>query len=74
MRVSHTAFTPKREHLTRIMSTGMNVPGQTAPHQASSIDTDVYWHTLGRAQQSVKPHENSLQKRPRFDSAFLQEN
>jgi len=52
------------------MSTGMEMPGQTAPHLASSIDTDVYWHALRRAQQSVKSYEKSLQKRPQLDSAF----
>jgi hypothetical protein len=56
------------------MSTGLNAPGQTAPHLDFSIDTDVYWHSLGRAHQSVKPQEKSLQKRPQFDSAFPQEN
>ena len=29
----------KSEHLTPIMSTDVKVPGQTAPHLASSIDT-----------------------------------
>jgi hypothetical protein len=45
----------KSEHLTRIMSTGRKVPGQTAPHLAFSIDTDVYWHSLGRAKRSGEP-------------------
>jgi hypothetical protein len=45
----------KCEHLMRRVSTGVNVSGQTAPHLASSIDTDVYWHALGRVEQSVKP-------------------
>ena len=46
---------PKCEQLTRRVSTSVNVSGQTAPHLASSIDTDVYWHALGRVEQSVKP-------------------
>jgi hypothetical protein len=36
------------------VSTGTNLPGKTASHLASSIDTDVNWHSFRRAKQSVE--------------------